>query len=130
MKLKELIEEKGWTVDEFDKTVEELYSKGFKKGNFKNLTLLMFVNSLLDPERTVYDDFDNGFCFVINSNNKLEKRTTYKFGEKKVNCGDVVKISIDGKNWTETSIEHNGKRYYATINPLLELQGLFCREVK
>lgn len=43
MKLRELIEKHGFTVDDYDKTIDELVSKGCGKGCFQDYKLLSFV---------------------------------------------------------------------------------------
>lgn len=43
MKLRELIEKNGFTVDDYDKTIDELVKNGVGKGCFQDYKLLAFV---------------------------------------------------------------------------------------
>ncbi len=44
--------------------------------------------------------------------------------------GDIVEISLNGNEWIKTAIEHADcyGGYYATINPDMSLNGLYCRK--
>lgn len=47
MTLRELIEKKGYTLNEYDDTIQMLCNKGVPKGCYQDYTLLMFVLELL-----------------------------------------------------------------------------------